>query len=123
MMVRRLMDIEPLVASDKSLIKEILHPDKFAVDIRYSMAYASVKPHQMTKPHRLEYTEVYHIVKGQGQIHINNEAKNVTETDTIYIPPGAIQFIENTGQTDLEFLCIVDPAWKPDIETVADDKQ
>ena len=119
MIVRKLNAIEPIIAGDRSLLKEILHPDKLAVDIRYSLAYASVEPQSSTLPHALEYTEVYYIVRGRGRIHIDNETKEVSETDTIYIPPGAVQFIENPEQQDLEFLCIVDPAWQSHIETIS----
>ena len=28
------------------------------------------------------------------------------------IPPGSTQYIENTGNSDLKFLCIVEPAWR-----------
>ncbi|KPK73848.1 hypothetical protein AMJ87_00465 [candidate division WOR_3 bacterium SM23_60] len=118
MLIRKLGNITPFVAGDRSLLKEIFHPDKHSIDIHYSLAWASVKPQHKTQPHTLAYAEVYHIIKGRGRIHINNETKDVVETDTIYIPPRAIQFIKNTGQTDLEFLCIVDPAWQPNIESV-----
>ena len=118
-MVRKLKAIEPIIAGDRSLLREILHPDKLAVDIRYSLAYASVKPQSRTLPHKLQHTEVYYIARGRGRIHIDNEIEEVTETDTIYIPPGAVQFLENTGQQNLEFLCIVDPAWQSRIETIS----
>jgi mannose-6-phosphate isomerase-like protein (cupin superfamily) len=37
---------------------------------------------------------------------------------TIYIPPMAVQFIKNSGKTDLVFLAIVDPAWRLEDEEV-----
>jgi mannose-6-phosphate isomerase-like protein (cupin superfamily) len=120
MLIRKLSAITPFVAGDSSLLKEILHPDKLSIDIHYSLAWASVKPQRKTHPHTLEYAEVYHIINGRGQIHIDNEREDVAENDTIYIPPRAVQFIENTGQIDLQFLCIVDPAWQPDIESIVE---
>ena len=118
MLVRKLTDTAPFVAGDGSMLREILHPDKHPVDLGYSLAWAMVKPGHQTLPHTLKHGEVYHIISGRGRMYINNEAKNVSKTDTIYIPPGAIQYIETIGQTALEFLCIVDPAWQPEIETV-----
>ena len=38
--------------------------------------------------------------------------------DTIYVPPGAPQFVLNTGVIPLVFLCIVDPAWRVEDEQV-----
>ena len=49
-------------------------------------------------------------------MHIDREARAVAAGDTVYIPPGATQHIENTGSDELRFLCIVDPAWRPDCE-------
>ena len=49
---------------------------------------------------------------------INNESKPVSKDSTVYIPPNAIQHIENTGKSDLKFICIVDPAWRVEDEEV-----
>ena len=36
----------------------------------------------------------------------------------VYIPPNAVQSIENIGSEPLAFVCIVDPAWQPENEIV-----
>ncbi|MBN2465032.1 hypothetical protein JXD38_05355 [candidate division WOR-3 bacterium] len=33
-----------------------------------------------------------------------------TGIGTDCIPPGSVQWLENTGQDEVEFLCVVDPA-------------
>ena len=38
--------------------------------------------------------------------------------DVIYVPPGAEQQIAGTGERELVFVCIVDPAWKPENEEI-----
>jgi mannose-6-phosphate isomerase-like protein (cupin superfamily) len=116
MLVRKLNEAVSFVAGDGSILKEIIHPDKQAVKLGYSMAWATVK--KETYPHTLQYSEVYHIIKGRGRMHIDDEIRDVVATDTVYIPADSVQYIENTGETELEFLCIVDPAWQPEIETV-----
>ena len=118
MFVRKMDTIASFKAGDRSLLKEILHPAKHPIDLRYSLAWATVKPGHATELHTLEYAEVYHIIRGQGRVRVNNEENDVEETDTVYIPPHAVQSIRNTGVKDLEFLCIVDPAWEPGIETI-----
>jgi mannose-6-phosphate isomerase-like protein (cupin superfamily) len=118
MLVRKLTEAASFIAGDGSMLREILHPDKHPANIGYSLAWALVKTKNSTHPHTLKHNEVYYIIKGRGKMHINNEVSEITATDTVFIPPGAIQYIENTGQTDLEFLCIVDPAWQPEIESV-----
>jgi hypothetical protein len=57
-------------------------------------------------------------VEGEGQMHINNEVNQVVPGHAVYIPPHSIEYIKNIGETDLKFLCIVDPAWKTGNETI-----
>ncbi len=118
MYVKHLKDRPEFLASDHSLLREILNPLKEELNIRYSLAWARVKPGEKTLVHKLEASEVYYIINGSGIMHINNEEKRVNKNDTIYIPPNAAQFIENTGEENLEFLCIVDPAWTPNAEKI-----
>ncbi len=35
-----------------------------------------------------------------------------------HVPPLSEQFIENTGTSELRFLCIVEPAWTVEDETI-----
>ncbi len=122
MLVRTLEECKIFTAGDRSLLKEILHPDRQNLDIRYSLAWATIDPGQKTLAHTLLHTEVYYIIKGQGRMHIDNEVKAIKASDTIYIPPGAAQFIENTARENLIFLCIVDPAWQPEAERILNDR-
>ena len=118
MFVKYLKDCRELVAGDDSILCEILHPEKADIPIRYSLAHAKVEAGQKTKPHKLKSSEVYYIIAGQGLMHIDQESVEVGPDCTIYIPPNAVQYIENTGGSDLKFLCIVDPAWRQEDEQV-----
>lgn len=121
MFVRRLEDCQEFIAGDDSILREFLHPDKSDLEIRYSLAHARVLAGEKTQPHRLQTSEVYYIIAGEGVMHIDEEAVNVGPNCTIYIPPRAVQFIENIGSCDLVFLCIVDPAWRSEDEEVLPD--
>ena len=111
MFIKKVMDCEEFTAEDGSLLRELLHPDKADLAIRYSLAHAVVKPGQTTTPHILKTSEVYYIMEGDGIMHINNMIEKVHSGAAIYIPPHSRQYIQNTGKKDLIFLCIVDPAW------------
>ena len=115
-----LRDCEEFVAGDRSILRELLHPDKADLAIRYSLAHARVRPGEKTTPHRLRTGEVYYIIEGQGRMHIDAESSEVVAGSAVYIPPRSIQHIENTGTQDLVFLCIVDPAWRAQDEEVLD---
>ncbi len=118
MLVRRLKDCTRFVAGDGSILRELLHPGKADIAIRYSLAHARVAPGEGTRPHRLRTAEVYYLIRGHGRMHIGAEAADVDADCAIYIPPGSVQYIENTGKDDLIFLCIVDPAWQAADEEV-----
>jgi mannose-6-phosphate isomerase-like protein (cupin superfamily) len=116
MQIRDLSKSRRFVSGDKAVLRELLHPDRARVDIRYSLAHAVVKPGKKTRPHRLATSEVYYILAGRGVMHVGDEAERVRAGQVIYVPPGSVQFIENSGRSDLAFLCIVDPAWRPEDE-------
>lgn len=118
MFIKKLTECQEFTAGDGCTLRELLHPDKADLEIRYSLAHAKVAIGQKTTPHILRTSEVYYIMSGTGVMQINREAHNVAANSAIYIPPGATQSIENTGTSELEFLCIVDPAWQESDETV-----
>lgn len=118
MLIKKLKDISAFEAGDKTLLKEVLNPNDKGAAVRYSMAHAVVKPGQTTLKHRLKSSETYYILEGQGEVYINDETQTVNSNDVIYIPPMTTQCIRNTGNVDLVFLCICDPAWKKEDEIV-----
>ncbi len=118
MFIRKLETCEEFKAGDGSLLRELLHPDKADIAIRYSLAHAVVKPGQVTAVHTLKTSEVYYILGGEGIMHINEETAKVYPGNAVYIPPRSRQYIHNTGRTDLVFICIVDPAWRHEDEEI-----
>ncbi|MBI1858860.1 MAG: cupin domain-containing protein [Candidatus Melainabacteria bacterium] len=121
MLIKDLNDCSEFIAGDGSILKELLHAGKQDVEFRYSLAHATVFKGKKTSPHILKTSEVYYIISGKGLMHIDNESDQVSAKQAIYIPPGSMQFIENIGDNDLEFLCIVDPAWDKKDEIIVDD--
>ncbi len=118
MLIKKLKDCPEFIAGDNTVLREMIHPAKTDLTLGYSLAHATVKPGETSTRHKLKTSEVYYILQGSAKMHIDDEIASVTADDTIYIPPHSIQYIENTGSTDLKFLCIVDPAWKIEDEEV-----
>ena len=118
MVIRDLRACDEIVAGDETLLRELLHPNKADLRIRYSLAHAAVKPGQSSLPHKLKTSEVYYILEGEGIMYVDEESAQVRSGQVIYIPPNSTQYIKNTGNSDLKFLCIVDPAWRPEDEEV-----
>jgi len=106
---------------DRSVLCELLHPDKIpdARDLAYSIAHAIVPPKEAILPHVLKKsTEIYYILEGTGLMYIGNETAPVQPGDCILIPPGSVQHIANTGAGDLVFLCVVSPKWQASDESL-----
>ena len=118
MFIRDLKNCEEFTAGDGSILRELLHPDKADLSIKYSLAHAIIRPGQTSIPHRLKTSEVYYILEGEGLMHINDEIERVHNGHAVYIPPNSTQFFQNTGRKDLIFLCIVDPAWRREDESI-----
>ncbi|MFW9800069.1 MAG: cupin domain-containing protein [Candidatus Thorarchaeota archaeon] len=119
MWIRRLNECEEIVALDGTVLREVLNPRHEETDLKldYSLAHAIVKPGESSAPHRFfEASEVYYVLQGAGRMHIDDETADVSTGDTIHIPPMGVQYIENTGKTDLVFLCIVAPSWYAEAE-------
>jgi mannose-6-phosphate isomerase-like protein (cupin superfamily) len=113
-----LNSIQPITGFEGTQIKQIFHPHNTMLGIRYSMVQCSVEPGRKSKPHKLKSAEVYFIINGEGVLHIDDESCQVRKNQAIYVPPYSRQFIQNTGKIPLEFLCIVDPAWRQEDEIV-----
>jgi len=120
MIVKDLLDCDPFISDDRTVLRELLHPDKDPIAIGYSLAHSRIGPGTKTLPHRLRTSEVYYILEGRGTMHIDRETQDVQSGQAVYIPPGSRQFIENPGDSELVFLCIVDPAWRPEDEKISD---
>lgn len=118
MFIKKLRDCGEIAAGDGTRLRELLHPARDAARVRYSLAVAWLAPGQRSQPHRLKTSEVYYLVRGSGVMHVGEETAPVATGDAIYIPPGSVQWLENSGQGEIEFLCIVDPAWRPEDEAV-----
>ena len=118
MLIRQLQDCDEFIAGDGTRLRELLHPDKQDINLRYSLAHAIVPVGQTSIPHSLTTSEVYYILSGEGKMSIDGDRQVVKPGDAVYIPPNAKQFIQNTADEPLVFICIVDPAWQEEDETV-----
>ena len=118
MLIQKLLDCPEFIAGDGTKLRELLHPDKQPIAIRYSLAHAIVLPGETSVLHSLTTTEVYYILSGVGEMHIDQETASIEPGDAVYIPPNAKQFVHNPGSEPLIFICMVDPAWRKEDEAI-----
>ena len=63
-----------------------------------------------TPPNRHQYaTEMFFILKGEGQASCDGKTVPIRAGDSILVPPTGIHLIENTGSSRLYALCIMVP--------------
>jgi mannose-6-phosphate isomerase-like protein (cupin superfamily) len=89
--------------------KALVHPDTVGsrqIDYRIStyqpMAYVDVHSHKIQE-------QVYHVLDGEGLMDIGNERRVVRKHDVIFLPPGVVHSIQNTGLGDLTFIVVTTP--------------
>ena len=111
-------DRPEFLAGDHTRLREVLHPAKHPLKLGYSLAHGILGPGQRSKRHVLDSSEVYYFLAGQGRFTIDDEVMGVEPGTTLYVPPGGTQSLENTGGRDIEFLCLVEPAWKAEDERI-----
>ncbi|MBN1431200.1 MAG: cupin domain-containing protein [Methanomicrobiaceae archaeon] len=125
MIVRDIKKAEYFTAGDGCTLCELLHPDREAkkgvapIRMNASIAHAFVRAGEKTVPHRMrESTEIYYIIAGSGIMHIDGEEQEVCPGQAVYIPPGSVQWIECSGDHDLELLAVADPRWREEDEDI-----
>ena len=80
------------------------------------VGYTMVWPNCATKPAHShnEMEEVYFVTRGKGTIIIDNEERDVSAGDLVYIPFGSTHLAKNKGTAPFEYLWVVSPPIIPD---------
>jgi mannose-6-phosphate isomerase-like protein (cupin superfamily) len=111
--LKQLRDCELIIANDLTRLRELFHPDHDGWPVGYSLAHAVIPAGARSIRHHLVgSSEVYYVLSGSGTMHVDADVREVGPGDALLIPAGAVQFLENTGEEDLVFLAIVEPAWQ-----------
>ena len=109
---KRLEQTVEIIAEDGCRLRELIHPQRDAPSIDYSLAQAEIDPGQSTLNHRLtEEDELYYFVEGTGTMTIDDESFAVIAGDTVWVPRGVAQYVTNDGDLTLRWLNIVSPPW------------
>ena len=116
MSLRKNSEIKSIQGDEGTEIKQYFHPHNTLNGINYSIAQFTLGPGKKSKLHKMNSSEIYYILEGNGNLMIDEDIHHMEKDDSAYVPPNSKQFIENTGSNNLRFLCIVEPAWKSDNE-------
>ena len=106
-------DAIPFTTADGSTIRELLAHRNSSIR-QQSLAEARLAPGQATTPHHHKVTEeIYYILSGTAQMTLGATTRGVGPGDAIAIPPGVRHTIQNTGSSELVFLCTCAPGYEP----------
>ena len=118
MSLRRNSDIESIQGNEGLKIKQFFNPQNTQNKINYSIAQFTLKSEGKSILHKIKSSEIYYILEGEGDLKVNDTVFHLQKDDSFFISPNSKQFIKNTGSGNLRFLCIVEPAWKVEDETI-----
>lgn len=111
------------------VLQSFIHPDPqfhdgydttkhFPPKVNFSLGLFTIAPHSTWPATRFDISEVNYVIEGTAIITCNNATETVSKGSVIYIPKGEIRIIANTSDKPFIYICVVDPAWKPEYETV-----
>lgn len=120
MSVRKLDEIQSVEGKEGTKIRQIFHPHNTLNGIRFSLSHSTLLSKKKSARHKMKTSEIYYILEGRGTLYVDNEPYPVSKDEAVFIPPLSEQFIENTGEGELKFLCMVDPAWRKEDEILLD---
>lgn len=86
---------------------ELLGGDRTPTDeLTVGLAEVPVGATPPPRGHRHDATEVYVIVAGDGEVHVDGEVHPVTVGSAVWIPEGAEHFAHNTGAEPLRLIYV-----------------
>ncbi len=115
---RKNFEIEIMRGNEGTEIKQYFHPHNTLNGISYSLAQFTLEVGKKSILHKIKSSEIYYILEGDAVLKISGESHGLKKDDSAYVPPMSEQYIENVGPVNLRFLCIVEPAWKPEDEII-----
>jgi len=86
----------------KSYINEAIEAKKLKIHL--SVVGPHRRPHE---PHRHDEEEVFFIIEGEGKVIVDEKEFRVSPMSAVFIPPGSLHGIENTGDKPLKYLVII----------------
>ncbi len=68
----------------------------------------------VTRHYHLKTEEIYYILRGEGQMTIGDETREVAAGDAVFIPRGETHTLSNTGAEPMTILLVCGPAHSPE---------
>ena len=73
----------------------------------FAMRHFSIEPDGCTPMHQHDWEHEVMILCGDGELECDGDVSSISKGDWIYIESNQLHQFRNTGDSQLEFLCIV----------------
>jgi mannose-6-phosphate isomerase-like protein (cupin superfamily) len=81
---------------------------------KLNLALVTVDSGKIAQPHmHRETEELYFILQGSGEVTVGETVYKVKKNYAVFIPPGYVHNIKNTGKILLQLLAINSPPYNP----------
>jgi quercetin dioxygenase-like cupin family protein len=74
---------------------------------RFAMRYFELQQGAIIPEHDHPWEHEIFVLKGKGEITVDDEKKEVSEGMAVFIEPEALHSYKNTGSDKLVFLCVI----------------
>jgi mannose-6-phosphate isomerase-like protein (cupin superfamily) len=117
-----LEDIEYFTRFGDVSIGNVLHPAVVDMDlgVDYSIAHVIIKPGGSVEAHMMKNPEAYYVFAGKGTLYIEDVPFELSKGQLVLVPANSKQHAMNTGEIDLEYFAINQPAWSQENEEMAE---
>ena len=106
-------ELEPIVAPDRSEVRELARPPRETRN--QSLAEARIPARSETAEHfHRRSEEIYYFIAGDGRMRLGGEEARVTAGEAVVIPPGTRHKLWNPGPAELVLLCCCSPPYSDD---------
>ncbi len=79
--------------------------------VSLAVTWVEVGPGGCQRSHSHEPQQVYVILSGRGRMRVENEERELLAGELVFIAPGAVHGIENTGEGKLVYISAATPAF------------
>ena len=95
----------PIEGAQGTTFRVLIGPEQGAP--HFAMRHFTVDPGGHTPLHQHPYEHEIVVQAGKGLVRCGDTYRGIRAGDAIFLPPGKLHQIRNTGTDPLEFICLV----------------
>jgi len=81
-------------------------------DAAVTVTWVDSEPGTAQPLHKHEHQQAYIVARGAGRMEVDGEQRDVAAGDLVFMPPGAMHSLANTGDEPLSYITVAHPAFE-----------